>query len=123
MNTECAHVGWRFWLWWMWASTVGLAIGLAVGIFAWAMISPIIDYYYGLSDVGEALMLAVGGALCGGLLGIAQRRVLQRPAHHSSAGGWRLALQAGLWAGLQPCLWMEPRYLPWSLPWAVLRSG
>ncbi len=80
MNTELAQVGWRFWLRWMSASTVGLAVGLAVGIFTWSIVTPIFEFYYGLNDVGEALMFAVGGAVCGGLLGIAQRRVLQRPA-------------------------------------------
>jgi hypothetical protein len=77
----------------MWASTVGLVVGLAVGIFAWAMISPIFDFYYGLSDVGEALMLTVGGAVCGGLLGIAQRRVLQRQT--PQFGWWVEARTAG----------------------------
>jgi MFS family permease len=78
MNTERAQVGWGFWLWWVLASTVGGIVGLAVGIFVWGTLSPIFDFYYGLSVVSEALMFAVGGAVCGGLLGIIQRRVLQR---------------------------------------------
>ena len=29
-NTERAQVGWGFWLWWVLASTVGMAVGIAV---------------------------------------------------------------------------------------------
>ncbi len=47
MNTERAQVAWRFWLWWVLASTVGLAAGCAVH---------------------EAVALAVGGAITGDVL-------------------------------------------------------
>ena len=33
MNAERAQVGWRFWLGWVLASTVGVVVGLTVGTF------------------------------------------------------------------------------------------
>ena len=48
MNTERAQVGWGFWLQWVLASTVGLAVLVAVG---------------------EAVVLAVDGAVVGAVGG------------------------------------------------------
>jgi hypothetical protein len=97
MITERAQLGWGFWLWWVLASTVGFSVGLAVGIFTWSIISPIIDFYYGLSVVGEILMFAVGGAVFGGLLGTAQRRVLHRSV--PQFGWWVEASSLGMAMG------------------------
>ncbi len=97
MNTERTQVGRRFWLWWMLASTVGLAVGGtvgavggAVGTFVWGAGSK-------NSEVGTVLIgvviVAVSGAVIGASLGIAQRLVLRRQV--SRPGRWILASTLG----------------------------
>ncbi len=80
MNTARGQVGWRFWFWWVLASTVGFAVGLAVP-------EPVI----------EAMEEAVVGAVVGASAGIAQWLVLQWRV--SRAGWWVLASIVGLAVG------------------------
>ena len=59
MNTERAQVGWGFWLWWVLASTVGLAVAFAMGV---AVLEAVGE------AVGFAMAFAVGGAITGVVL-------------------------------------------------------
>ena len=93
MNTERARVGWGFWLWWVLASTVGLAVGLgAVGLAVGGAVG-------GAVALGLALAVAVVFAApsVGIALGIAQWLVLRRQV--SRAGWWVLASTVGLVVG------------------------
>ena len=57
-NTERAQVGWRFWLLWVLASTVGLGMGFSVAWFPG-------DYS---SAVNGAVTGAIYGAITGGVM-------------------------------------------------------
>lgn len=94
MDTERVQVGWRFLFWWVLASTVVLALGLAVGFFA-TVLSHAFFFVSKLGVVGEALNFAVGGAVAGALLGSAQQRYLRRGV--LPADWWVLASTVG-WA-------------------------
>ncbi len=77
MNTERAHVGWGFWLWWVLASTVGWVLGGEVGVLS-------------------VWIVGLVGIVVG--LGIAQWLVLRQ--HLSRAGWWVLASTVGWVVGL-----------------------
>ena len=87
MNTERARVGWGFWLWWVLASSAGLAVAFPV---AFAVLRGVI----GVGAVG----FAVAGAVIGASLGIAQWLVLRRRV--SWAGWWVLASSVGFAVGI-----------------------
>jgi hypothetical protein len=104
MNTERAQVGWRFWLWWVLASTVGLAVGMLVRPFAfyvvgaWLTWGGGIEVVFALDDVvALEVAFALSGALGGASVGIAQWLVLRRQV--SRAGWWVLASSVGLAVG------------------------
>ena len=59
MNGERAPVGWRVWLWWVLASTVGWIVGWIVG----GLVSGITD-----TAAGWAVLGAVYGAITGAVL-------------------------------------------------------
>jgi hypothetical protein len=90
MNTERAQVGWGFWLWWVLASTVGFAVGSAVTRFV-----GLVGYFAGGETVVGAF--AVGGAVGGALIGIAQWLVLRKRV--SRSGWWVLASIVGFAVG------------------------
>ena len=90
INTERAQAGWRFWLWWVLASTAGLLVGLVVVAY--------VGYPYAAgpsSKNSEAFVVvfALAGAIVGASLGIAQWLVLRRRV--SRTGWWMLASTAG----------------------------
>jgi hypothetical protein len=87
MEIDRAQVGWGVWLRWLVSSAVGLAVGFIVYF-------PLVVGF--ASDVGgvlQTLISAVGGALFGASLGIAQWLVLRRRA--SQPGLWVWASVAG----------------------------
>ena len=88
MNTERAQLGWGFWLWWVLASTVGMAVGIAVLEAA---------VFRVLGAVGGAVDGVVAGAVVGTSVGIAQWLVLRRQV--SRAGWWVLASIVGFAVG------------------------
>ena len=79
MNTEPAQVGWSFWLWWVLASIVGLAVGFAM---AFAVIEAVEETVIlairSLSTNDFAVGRAVVGTVVGASFGIAQWLVLRR---------------------------------------------
>jgi hypothetical protein len=89
MNFERAEVGWRFLLWWVLASTVGLAVG---GVVPFLMI---IGMSFG--GVFWAVDFAVGGAVFGASVGIAQWPVLRGQVPRAS--WWVLASTVGMAVG------------------------
>jgi hypothetical protein len=93
MNIERAQVGWRFWLWWVLVSTVGMTMGLFVGFLAGGITQIILFSEQGV--VGEVLNFTLIGAIFGAILGTNQRYVLRRSA--PQFGGWVLASTVG-WA-------------------------
>jgi hypothetical protein len=93
MNIERAQVGWRFWLWWVLVSTVGMTMGLFVGFLAGGITQIIL--FSELGVVGEVLNFTLIGAIFGAILGTNQRYVLRRSA--PQFGGWVLASTVG-WA-------------------------
>ena len=103
MNTERAQVGWRFWLGWVVASTVGLGVGMAVPLWAIVVFHGVLAYAAGgrSSALGEAVALYVFltliGAFGGASVGIAQWLVLRRQV--ARAGWWVLASIVGFALG------------------------
>ena len=89
-NIQRTQVGWGFWLGWVLASTVGLAVGLAAG----AALLTIIAFSTLVGGSGiDPLTSAMEGALLGASVGIAQWLVLRRKV--SRAGWWVLASTVG----------------------------
>ncbi|MCH8876689.1 MAG: hypothetical protein IIA89_07670 [Chloroflexi bacterium] len=117
MNTERAQVGWGFWLGWVLASTVGGAVGVAVGgltLFIFVAFAVDAD----LDVVGKTLLGAVGfavfGAVIGASLGIAQWLVLRRQVSEpaSSASPWPFSWRL-LWeSDLGIAQWLDARVIP-----------
>ncbi len=103
MNTERAQVGWGFWLWWVLASTVGLAVGKFVPLWVIFVGHGALAYALGgrASALGEAVavygLLALIGAFGGASVGIAQWLVLRRQV--ARAGWWVLASIVGFAVG------------------------
>ncbi len=105
MNTERAQVGWGFWLWWVLASTVGLAVGMVVRplafyvVGAWLTWGGGIEVVFALDDVvAYEVAVVLSGALGGTSVGIAQWLVLRRRV--ARAGWWVLASSVGLAVGM-----------------------
>ena len=91
MNTERAQVGWRFWLWWVLASTVSLAVLGAVAAVVLGAVAAAAGVPFetvAVTSLGPVFE-AVIGAVAGASLGIAQWLVLRRQV--SRAGWWVLA--------------------------------
>jgi len=84
MTVEDNRVGWRFWLWWVLASTVGWFLGFLVGFIGGHAVEEILPSY------GNA---AIGAGLGAGV-GIMQWLILRRQV--SRAGWWVLASIVGL---------------------------
>ncbi len=84
MTVEDNRVGWRFWLWWVLASTVGWLLGFLVGFIGGHAVEEILPSY------GNA---AIGAGLGAGV-GIMQWLILRRQV--SRAGWWVLASIVGL---------------------------
>jgi hypothetical protein len=93
MNTERTQVGWRFWLWWVLASTVGAAVGQNVGDIVFFFFHDPSPYYRGFSFVPETAFGAMLGISVGASLGITQWLVLRRQV--SWASDWVLASAVG----------------------------
>ena len=70
-------VGWRLWLWWVLANTVGWAVG----------------GYVGVAVVNTDVAWIVGAGACGTVLGVLQWLVLRRQV--ARAGRWVLASTVG----------------------------
>ena len=87
-STERAQVGWGFWLWWVLASAVGLAV---LGLMGWDVGGAVAEAEGGA--VGIAVGFAVRGAVAGASVGTAQWLVLRRQV--SPAGWWVLASTVG----------------------------
>lgn len=84
LTVERSRVGWRFWLLWVLASTVGLFLGLVVGFFGALKVS----------DFQRDLAWAAIAAGAGAGVGIMQWLVLRRQV--SRVGWWALASLVGL---------------------------
>lgn len=97
MNAERAQVGWRFWLGWVLASTVGVVVGLTVGTF--------------VQDSAVTRGNVLGGAVIGASIGTAQWLVLRRQV--SRSGCWVLA------STVTVAVVGVPTYAP-ALVWASL---
>ena len=109
MNTARAQVGWRFWLVWVFASIVGLAVGSAAGGFVGLVVAfagtdfggvvggAVVFAVSGAVAVEEAVAFAMAFAVSGASLGIAQWLVLRR--HISRPGWWVLASTVGMAVG------------------------
>ena len=82
MNIERAQVGWRFWFWWLNASTAGFILGFVV--------ANRLDWFG-----------ALAGTVIGASLGIAQWLILRR--FIARAGWWVLASIVGLAVGFGVC--------------------
>ena len=72
---ERAPVGWGFRLWWVLASTVGLAVGFAVAFAVLEAVGVAVAF-----AVLEAVGVAVGGALYGAITGGVLVWLLRQPA-------------------------------------------
>ena len=97
ISTERAQVGWGFWLWWVLASSVGLAVSVVGVLFVFAALVIGAGEAFEPSVVFGYVLLAVGGAVMGASVGIAQWLVLRRQV--SWAGRWVLASTVGMAVG------------------------
>jgi hypothetical protein len=97
MAAERSHVGWRLWLWWVLASTTGLALGFAGGYAA--------GFAIGGAISGIASQ-SVFGAMVGVSFGTTQWLVLRRRV--SRAGWWVLATTLGMGVGFALVRAMTP---------------
>jgi hypothetical protein len=88
MAVERSRVGWRLWLWWVLASTTGLALGFAGGFAA--------GFAIGGAISGTASQ-SVFGVVVGASAGTMQWLVLRRQV--SRAGWWVLATTLGMGVG------------------------
>ncbi len=86
-DTERAQVGWRFWLWWVLATTVGLGVGFS-------SVNPMRSATF---EAGGIMDKLVFGAVAGASVGIAQWLVLRGQV--SQTGWWVLASTVGLAVG------------------------
>ncbi|MCH7589165.1 MAG: hypothetical protein IIC78_14195 [Chloroflexi bacterium] len=86
-DSERAQIGWSFWLAWMLASTVVLAVGITVG-------GVVIVFGAAVAVEGRGILIgAVGGAVVGASLGIVHWFVLRWKV--SGSARWILANAAG----------------------------
>ena len=134
MTVERSQVGWRFWLQWVLASTVGMFVGFCMGIAPFA-----ITFSRTQNVHWDRLAFRVWGIVLGIGLGVLQWLVLRRSV--SGAGWWVLASAAAgygtLQAGFMPfstSLQSFGVYLSWTrvvalggavtgtLQWLVLRG-
>jgi hypothetical protein len=94
MNTEQVQIGWRFWLWWVLASTAGFAVGSIV-IFVGSFVGAMAGW---MGRTGAIPGWMVGGVVvAGAAIGIAQWLVLQQQV--SQSGRWILASTVGFTVG------------------------
>lgn len=99
MNTEHAQVERRFWLWWMLASIVGLAVGLGIMVVMVVFLSAMAVLWSGIEIRAEDMAKFVAGfrevigLVFGAAVGIPQWLVLRRKV--SKSGWWVLASTAG----------------------------
>ena len=88
MPADRRRVGWRLWLWWVLASSVGWILGLAGGFAAGFAIGGAVS---GIASQGAF------GAVLGASIGMLQWVVLRRQI--SRAGWWILATTLGMGGG------------------------
>jgi hypothetical protein len=89
MTVERMHIGWRFWLQWVLASTVDWFVGFYVGFVSGTMFL----VSTAKSVPGDILVYFILGAALGSGVGLVQWLVLRRRI--SRAGWWVLASTAG----------------------------